>query len=111
MAWVMKRVTGQGLADMVSDQIWQRSGMEEDGYITVDSIGVPFGGGGMSASLRDLARFGEMMRCDGAARVRSVAGHGTTVLLYLAAVLPDGLARDQAVIHKEMNKQQDTARA
>ena len=66
MGWVMKRVTGVGLADMVSEQIWQRSGMEEDGYITVDSIGVPFGGGGMSASLRDLARFGELMRCRGA---------------------------------------------
>ena len=66
MAWVMKRVTGQGLADMVSEQVWQRMGAEEDGYITVDSIGVPFGGGGMSASLRDLARFGELMRCQGA---------------------------------------------
>ncbi len=66
MCWVMKRVTGQGLADMVSEQVWQRMGAEEDGYITVDSIGVPFGGGGMSASLRDLARFGELMRCQGA---------------------------------------------
>jgi CubicO group peptidase (beta-lactamase class C family) len=66
MAWVMKRVTGLGLADMVSEQVWQRMGAEEDGYITVDSIGVPFGGGGMSASLRDLARFGELMRCQGA---------------------------------------------
>jgi CubicO group peptidase (beta-lactamase class C family) len=66
MSWVMKRATGQSLADMVSEQIWQRIGAEEDGYITVDSIGVSFGGGGMSASLRDLARFGEMMRCQGA---------------------------------------------
>ena len=67
MAWVMKRVTGQGLADMMSERIWQKIGAEEDGYITVDSIGVPFGGGGLSASLRDMARFGEMMRCQGAA--------------------------------------------
>lgn len=66
MGWVMKRVTGQGLADMVSEQVWQRMGAEEDGYITVDAIGVPFAGGGMSASLRDLARFGELMRCQGA---------------------------------------------
>ena len=72
MGWVMKRVTGQSLADMVSEQIWQRMGAEEDGYITVDSIGVPFGGGGMSASLRDLARFGELMRCEGAVGDRQV---------------------------------------
>lgn len=67
MAWVMRRVTGQSLTDMVSERIWQKIGAEEDGYFSVDSIGVPFGGGGMSASLRDLARFGEMMRCGGTA--------------------------------------------
>jgi CubicO group peptidase (beta-lactamase class C family) len=66
MCWVMKRVTGIALPDMLSDRIWSRIGCEEDGYITVDSIGVPMGGGGLSASLRDLCRFGELMRCEGA---------------------------------------------
>lgn len=66
MCWVMKRVTGQSFADMLSERIWQKLGCEEDSYVTVDSIGVPFGGGGLSASLRDMARFGEMMRCGGA---------------------------------------------
>ena len=66
LCWVMKRATGVALADMLSDRIWQRLGCEEDAHISVDSIGVPFGGGGLSASLRDMARFGEMMRCDGA---------------------------------------------
>ncbi len=66
LCWVMKRVTGIGLADMISNRIWQRLGCEEDAHISVDSIGVPFGGGGLSASLRDMARFGEMMRCEGA---------------------------------------------
>jgi CubicO group peptidase (beta-lactamase class C family) len=62
----MKRVTGIALPEMLSDRIWSRIGCEEDGYITVDSIGVPMGGGGLSASLRDLCRFGELMRCEGA---------------------------------------------
>ena len=66
MCWVMKRVTGQGLAEMLSERIWQKLGCEEDAFISVDSIGVPFGGGGLCASLRDMARFGEMMRCNGA---------------------------------------------
>lgn len=66
LCWVMKRATGVALADILSDRIWQRLGCEEDAHISVDSIGVPFGGGGLSASLRDMARFGEMMRCDGA---------------------------------------------
>ena len=66
MCWIMKRVTGQGLAEALSDRIWQKLGCEEDAFISVDSIGVPFGGGGLCATLRDMARFGEMMRCGGA---------------------------------------------
>ena len=66
LCWIMKRVTGLALADSLSDRIWSRIGCEQDAYLSVDSIGVAFGGGGLSASLRDLARFGELMRCDGA---------------------------------------------
>lgn len=66
MCWVMKRVTGVALEELLSQRIWSQIGCEEDGYLTVDTIGVAMGGGGMSASLRDLCRFGELMRCDGA---------------------------------------------
>ena len=66
LCWIMKRATGVRLADMLSERIWSRIGCEQDAYLSVDSIGVEMGGGGMSACLRDLARFGELMRCDGA---------------------------------------------
>jgi hypothetical protein len=66
LCWVMKRVTGIALQEMLSERIWSRIGCEQDGYLTVDSIGVAMGGGGLSASLRDLCRFGELMRCEGA---------------------------------------------
>jgi hypothetical protein len=66
LCWVMKRVTGVTLEEFLSQRIWSQIGCEEDGYVTVDSIGVAMGGGGMSASLRDLCRFGELMRCNGA---------------------------------------------
>jgi len=66
LCWIMKRVTGTPLAEMVSERIWSRIGCEEDGYLAVDSIGVAMGGGGLNASLRDLCRFGELMRCEGA---------------------------------------------
>ena len=66
LCWMMKRVTGMGLAEMLSERFWGPLGCEQDGYLGVDPIGVPMGGGGLSATLRDLARFGEMMRCDGA---------------------------------------------
>jgi hypothetical protein len=66
LCWIMARVTGVPFADMLSDRIWSRIGCEEDAYLAVDSIGVAMGGGGLSATLRDLCRFGELMRCEGA---------------------------------------------
>jgi CubicO group peptidase (beta-lactamase class C family) len=72
MCWIMRRVTGVALADMLSERIWSQIGCEEDAYLSVDSIGVAMGGGGMSATLRDLCRFGELMRCEGAWRGRQV---------------------------------------
>jgi CubicO group peptidase (beta-lactamase class C family) len=72
MCWVMQRVTGIPLAEMLSQRIWAPIGCEEDGYLSVDSIGTAMGGGGLSASLRDLGRFGELMRCEGAWRGKQV---------------------------------------
>jgi CubicO group peptidase (beta-lactamase class C family) len=72
LAWVMKRATGIGLSHMLSDRIWSPLGCEQDAYITVDTLGVPMGGGGMSATLRDMARFGEMLRCEGSFGGRQV---------------------------------------
>jgi len=72
LCWVMLRATGRPLAEMMSRQLWSPLECEEDGYISVDSEGIPMGGGGLSATLRDLARFGELMRCDGASPDRQV---------------------------------------
>jgi hypothetical protein len=72
LCWVMARVTGAALADLLSERIWSKIGCEEDGYLAVDSIGTAMGGGGLSASLRDLCRFGELMRCEGAWRGRQL---------------------------------------
>jgi CubicO group peptidase (beta-lactamase class C family) len=66
MCWIMARTTGIALADMLSERIWSRIGCESDGYLAVDSIGVAMGGAGLSACLRDMCRFGELMRCEGA---------------------------------------------
>jgi CubicO group peptidase (beta-lactamase class C family) len=68
LCWIMKRVTGIALADLLSERIWSRIGCEQDGYLIVDPIGVEMGGGGLNACLRDLARFGELMRREGAWR-------------------------------------------
>lgn len=65
LGWVIARVTGRNVAELLSERIWSRLGAEQDAYMTVDSIGTPFAGGGLNAGLRDLARFGEMLRNDG----------------------------------------------
>jgi hypothetical protein len=62
---MIQRLTATPLAQLLSQRIWQRLGAQEDGYFAVDRIGTAMAGGGLNVTLRDLARFGEMMRCDG----------------------------------------------
>ena len=78
LAWVLRRVSGVSLAELVSQRIWQRIGAEQDAYFMVDALGTESGGGGLNCALRDLARFGELMR--GGGRV------GDTQVLAAAAV-------------------------
>ena len=65
LAWIVKRASNQSLADLLSAKVWSRLGAEKDAYFMVDSIGTESGGGGLNTTLRDLARFGEMMRNNG----------------------------------------------
>ena len=65
LGWVISRITGKSVAQLVTEYFWQRMGMEQDAYYQVDALGIPFAGGGLNASLRDLARVGEMLRLGG----------------------------------------------
>lgn len=65
LGWVLARVTGKNVAELISEKIWKPLRAEQDAYMSVDSIGTPFAGGGLSLGLRDLARFGELMRNKG----------------------------------------------
>jgi hypothetical protein len=62
LAWILRRVTGQAFADLLSERLWQPLGCEEDAYMAVDRLGIESAGGGLNTALRDLARFGEMVR-------------------------------------------------
>lgn len=65
LAWIVKRASGKSLAELLSTEIWQKLGAENDAYFMVDSVGTESGGGGLATTLRDLARFGEMIRNNG----------------------------------------------
>ena len=82
LQWIIERVTGQSLAEQIRDRYWSKLGMEQDAAIGVDRLGTGFGGGGLMASLRDIARFGEMMRLGG----RWPNGNGLAQIVPPAAV-------------------------
>lgn len=65
LGWILRRVTGQNTAQMVSEKVWSKLGTEHDAYFALDAGGAEWAGAGMNASLRDLARFGEMLRQEG----------------------------------------------
>jgi hypothetical protein len=62
LAFIVRRASGKTLSDLLSERIWAPMGAEEDAHYHVDRIGTESGGGGLSTTLRDLARFGETIR-------------------------------------------------
>ncbi|MFU1996177.1 serine hydrolase domain-containing protein [Priestia megaterium] len=65
LGWIVKRLTGKNLAELIQEIIWSKLGTEENALMQLDLIGTDIASGGMRATLRDLARFGEMMLNDG----------------------------------------------
>ncbi len=65
LGWIVARTEAKRLADILSERIWQPLGMEQDADFLIDGTGMAFAGGGLNPVLRDMARFGEAMRCDG----------------------------------------------
>jgi CubicO group peptidase (beta-lactamase class C family) len=61
LGWIISRVTGKDLDNLLSERIWSKMGAEQDGYMTVDAKARPFAGGGLSAGLRDLGRIGQLL--------------------------------------------------
>lgn len=65
IGWLIARVTGKRPHEALGAHIWSKLGAEHDAHIIVDSAGYPFTAGGLNLTLRDMARFGEMMRLNG----------------------------------------------
>lgn len=61
LGWLIARATGESVATLLSKRIWSRIGTEREAFYTVDPIGTPFAGGGFNATLRDMARLGQLM--------------------------------------------------
>ena len=86
LAWVTARATGRRWVDGVAEQIWGPMGAEGDASVMLDSRGIAVSCGGMSCTLRDLARFGRMLARSG--RV----GEGADERQAISATVADDVA-------------------
>lgn len=85
LAWVLKRVLGQTLAEATRERIWSRLGAERDAFWILDPACAETAGSGLVTTARDMARFGQMLLQEGwfngqqilpPALVREIAGGG-----------------------------------
>ena len=61
LAFCMERVSGKRLAQLVSEELWQKLGAEQNACFTIDPDGYAIADGGFNACLRDYARFGQLI--------------------------------------------------
>jgi CubicO group peptidase (beta-lactamase class C family) len=65
LGFVIEGATGRHAGDVVSERLWQPMGAEFAANVGVDSAGEGMFDGGVSGTLRDLARFGSLFTRDG----------------------------------------------
>lgn len=76
MGWLVARASGKPVSELLSELVWSKIGMEQDSYYSVDELGTPFAGGGFNAGLRDMARFGELIRNKGRWKGKQILPEG-----------------------------------
>jgi CubicO group peptidase (beta-lactamase class C family) len=66
LAVVLRAVLGRSLSDYLREKLWSPLGTEADATWLVDAEGLEVGHFGFSAVLRDYARLGRLLACNGA---------------------------------------------
>lgn len=61
LAWLIRRALNISLADAMHERIWSRLGVERDAFWIVESSTAETSGSGLLTTLRDMARFGQML--------------------------------------------------
>jgi CubicO group peptidase (beta-lactamase class C family) len=72
LGWILERAIGQRFSDLLGEKICLPLGFESDVFIATDAEGSARTAGGICMSLRDLARFAEMVRIGGAAHGKQI---------------------------------------
>ena len=60
LAWACEKTTGMRFSDLLSQYVWSRIGAEHDALIQCDPAGAAIPSSGISATLRDIGRWGLM---------------------------------------------------
>ena len=61
LAWLIKRLTNQTLAEVMRRRIWSKLGAERDAFWITGPLAVETAGSGLLTTTRDMARFGQML--------------------------------------------------
>ena len=72
LGWLCERAGGARLGTLLGRELWAPIGAEHDASIVVDPHGYAMAAGGMSATLRDLGRFGQAWLDGGVVEGRQV---------------------------------------
>ena len=72
LAWVIERAAGARLHELIAAELWQPMGAEFDAEVTLDAHGNPMADGGICATLRDVARFGQLFLQNGTVAGRDI---------------------------------------
>ena len=60
LALAMEAATGRDFSSLLRERVWSRIGAEADALMAISPAGYAYASGGLSARLRDIARFGEL---------------------------------------------------
>lgn len=93
LGWLAEKVTGKKYADLVTEKIWKPMGASSDAYVCLSDKGIAWPHGGMSATLRDLARFGMLFtNKEIAARKESLISFAQLKEIFDAPEIPNPIA-------------------
>ncbi len=76
LGWLIERASKQRFIEIMRDTIWSKLGAEHDAQISVDYKGSAVANGGFVITLRDLARFSQMVLDDGRYNDRQIVPSG-----------------------------------
>lgn len=75
ICWIIERVTRKDFSEVLQEEIWSKLGAEHDSYVLLDHYQEAYTTPGLNMTLRDLARFGQMVLQDGGINGQRIVPH------------------------------------